>query len=476
MALDHNLDVFLNPSSVAVIGATERPGSWGSFIMGGLLSRNYSGNIYPVNHQADGVFGIPAVKDVREIQAPVDLAVLAIPEQYVEKEIEACGQKQIKGITMITAGFAETSEKGKRRQKRFADLAHSFGMRILGPNVSGTFNLHADFNASGTPAGNLLTTPLAGACQGGYAFYDILSSGWERGIGLGKFIHTGNECDITVTDFLEYFGQDPEVKAVVMYIEALRDGRRFIEIAAKVTQIKPVVVYKAGRTPDSARAATSHTGALAGKREIYDGLFRQNGIITAPSMELLLPLGHALIERPPMRGNRTAVITIGGSWGVALTDSLVEAGLTVPEFSAALQNNLRSLGMPVRASIKNPLDFGASGQFLSTDLLMGLGREILISNEVDALILHGVGRPGMHTKETPEEWKIFLEIEKQQIRRFTALEDEFGLPVLIGSHYNPWESQVVNDLNKEGIRIYNRLYEISQLLYAMHKYGNYKRT
>jgi acyl-CoA synthetase (NDP forming) len=230
------------------------------------------------------------------------------------------------------------------------------------------------------------------------------------------------------------------------------------------------VVYKAGRTSDSARAANSHTGALAGKKEIYNGLFNQNGIITSPSMELLLPIGHALIERPPMKGKRAAVMTIGGSWGVALTDALVEAGLSVPELSPALQKKLRAFGMPERASIKNPVDFGASGQFLATNLLLSLGREILESGEVDALILHGVGRPGMHAEETPDEWKIFLEVENQQIRGFTALEKELGVPVFIGSHYNPWESQAVSDLNKEGIRIYNRLHEIAQLLYAMHKY------
>jgi acyl-CoA synthetase (NDP forming) len=239
MASDFDLNVFLNPKSVAVIGATERPGSWGSFIMGGLLSRNFAGAVYPVNRRAEKIFGIPAVKNVNEIQGPVDLAVFAIPEQYVENEIRACGQKHVKGITMITAGFAEISDTGKQRQKYFAELAHTFGMRILGPNVSGTFNLHADFNASSTPAGNLLMTPLAGACQGGYAFYDILSSGWERGIGLGKFIHSGNECDLTVTDFLEHFGDDPEVKAVVMYIEAVRDGKRFIEIGNRVAKKKP---------------------------------------------------------------------------------------------------------------------------------------------------------------------------------------------------------------------------------------------
>jgi acyl-CoA synthetase (NDP forming) len=474
MASDFDLNVFLNPRSVAVIGASERPGSWGSFIMGGLLSRNFAGPIYPVNRRAEKIYGISAVKSVSEIQKAVDLAVLAIPEQYVEREIKACGQARVKGITMITAGFAEISNSGRQRQQRFAEMANSFGMRILGPNVSGTFNLHAGFNASSTPAGHLLATPLAGVCQGGYAFYDILSSGWERGIGLGKFIHSGNECDLTVTDFLEHFGNDPEVKAVVMYIEAVRDGKRFMETGNRVAKKKPIIVYKAGRTSDSARAADSHTGAMAGKNEIYTAVFHQNGILTSPTMELLLPIGHALIERPPMKQNRTALLTIGGSWGVALTDALVEAGLRVPELSPTLQNTLRSLGMPERASVKNPVDFGASGQYLDTDFLISLGREILSSGEVDALVLHGVGRPGMHTEYTPQEWKIFLEVEKQQIRGFRGLEKEIGKPVLIGSHYNPWESQVVSELNKEGIRIYNRLTEIAQLLHAMFIYWRWR--
>ena len=470
MATEFDLNVFLNPQSVAVIGATERPGSWGSFIMGGLLSRNFSGKIYPVNRRADKVFEIPAFKNITDIPGPVDLAVFAIPENYVEDQIKACGQKQVKGITMITAGFAEVSDAGSKKQKYFAQLARSLGMRIIGPNVSGTFNLHANFNASSTPAGNLHATPLAGACQGGYAFYDILSSGWARGIGLGKFIHTGNECDLTVSDFLDHFGHDPEVKAIVMYIEAIRDGKRFIEVSAEVARKKPVVVYKAGITSDSARAANSHTGALAGKREVYDGLFQQNGIVSSPSMELLLPIGHALIERPPMKGKRTSVITIGGSWGVALTDALVVTGLCVPELTSALQEKLRALGMPDRASIKNPIDFGASGEYLSTDLLLALARTILESGEVDAIILHGVGRPGMHAEDTPEEWKVFLEVEKQQIRGFADLEKRMDLPVFIGSHYNPWESQVISDLNQEGIRVYNRLHEIAQVLYALHVY------
>ena len=475
MAVKSDLLVFLNPKSVAVIGATERPGSWGSFIMQGLLSRRYPGKIYPINQHAAQIYGIPAFRDVVEVDQPIDLAILTIPEHSVEKAVAACGQKHVKGLTIITAGFGETSQSGKDREKALARLARSFGIRLLGPNVSGTFNLDAGFNASSIPTEHLLSKPLAAICQGGYAFSDLLASGFSRGMGVGKFIHTGNECDLTVTDFLEHFGQDPDVKAIVMYIEAIRDGRRFSQVARDVSKTKPVVVYKAGRALGAARAAHSHTGALAGTKEIYQGLFCQAGIIISPSMEILLPLAHALIERPPVRGRRVAIVTMGGSWGVALSDSLEEQGLIVPELSSNLQHSLRSLGMPSRASTRNPVDIGASGLFFEADILIALGRVILSSGEVDALILHGMGRAGMLGKDAPTRLKLFLDIDKRVIQGFNDLERETGLPVLIGSIFTPWESQVVYDLNERGIRIYNRLDETAKLLSLMYEYWKTKQ-
>jgi acetyl-CoA synthetase (ADP-forming) len=471
MRTESDLDVFLNPKSVAVIGATERPGSWGSFIMQGLLSRNYPGKIYPVNSHANQIYGIGAYKDLKEIKEPIDLAILIIPEQSVEKVIAECGQRQVKGVTIVTSGFGEALESGKDREAALARLAHSYGMRLLGPNVSGTFNLQAEFNASPLPADHLLRTSLAAISQGGYAFYDLLASAFSRGMGVGKFIHTGNECDITSIDFLELLGSDPDVKAIVMYLEVIRDGRRFIEIARRVTKEKPIVVYKAARTPGASRAARSHTGALSGTKEVYQGALHQAGITVAPTMELLLPLGHALVERPPMKGTRVAIVTMGGSWGVALTDSLEEEGLRVPELSFKSQKSLRSLGMPLRASTKNPVDIGgASELFFEADTLVAIGSEILSSGEVDALILHGMSRPGMLGKDATPRLKLFLDTNKQVIQRFNGLEKTMGLPVLIGSHYTPWQSQAVHDLNKEGIRIYNRLDEIAQLLSLMHDY------
>lgn len=472
MKVQGDLEVFLNPRSVAVIGATERPGSWGSFMMRGLNSWSYPGRLYPVNSRAREVYGIPSFSDVTEIREPVDLAIFTIPEEHMEEEIIACGKKGVRGIIIITAGFGEAIEGGRNRELAMARLARSYGMLLLGPNVSGTFNLHARFNASASPGEYLLPTSLGLICQGGFAFYNMLTSGSSRGMGVGKFIHTGNECDLTVTDFLEHLGQDPEVGVILMYLETIRDGYRFIDVAREVRERKPVLVYKAGRTAGGSRAAQSHTGALAGRGEIFRAVFQQAGLIVSPTMELMLPLGHALLERPPMRGRRVAIVTMGGSWGVALTDTLEEEGLLVPELSQKLQSKLKKLGMPIRASTKNPVDLGASGLALTVDNVINLGREILSSDEVDALVMHGMGTPGIHNEETPDGMRIFLELENKIALGYHSLEEETKRPVLIGSYYTHWESQAIRDLNEKGVRVYQRLDEIAQLLSLL--YENWK--
>ncbi|MBI5606020.1 MAG: CoA-binding protein [Deltaproteobacteria bacterium] len=470
MSTNEELNAFINPKSVAVIGATERPGSWGSFIMEGLLSRPFPGPIYPVNHQGGRIYGLPAFKDVLAIPGEPELAIFTIPEQSVEQTIRECGQKGVKGITLITAGFGEATETGRQREVELVRLARSYGMRLLGPNVSGTFNLHAEFNGSAAPERHLVKNRIAAVCQGGYALYDLLAHGYARHMGVGLFVHTGNEADLTTTDFLEHIGADPEVQAVIMYLEAIKEGRRFVEVTRKIAKTKPVIVYKAGRTPNAARAAQSHTGALAGAHRVYEGVLAQTNVISSPTMELLLSLGQAMVERPPMNGNRVAIMTMGGSWGVALSDALEAEGLYVPELSAGLQSRLRELGMPIRASVRNPVDIGASGLFFDKDILTAFGQAILTSGEVDALILHGLGRPGMLNDRAPERLRIFLEINKEIISLYTAMEKTFNIPILIGSIYSPWESQVIHDLNEEGIHIYDRLDEIAQILSRMYRY------
>jgi len=463
------LNVFLSPKSVAVIGASEKPDSWGAFVMGGLSSANYTGKIYAVNRRADYVFNLPTFKNIRDIKDPVDLAVIAIPAADVEDTIADCGQKGVRGVTVITAGFAETNNGDSHEQRRLARLARSWGMRLLGPNVSGSFNLHERFNTTPSQVEKLMKTSIAAISQGGFAFQDILVSGCHRKMGVGKFIHTGNEADLTITDFLELFGRDPDINAIVMYIETVRDGKRFVETAKQVSRVKPIVAYKAGRSTDSARAAQSHTGALSSDWRLYRGVFRQANIVASPAMELLLPLVHSLVERPQIKGNRIAVVTMGGSWGVALVDSLSEHGLAVPEFSPVLQERLRGLGLVARASAKNPVDFGAAGRFVDTAFLISLCREILRSGEVDALVMHGFGNAGMNMEES-QTLDYFHEVQKEQVVGIAALEKELNLPVFFGNHHGQWESQVVNDLNQLGIRVYSRLSDIGVLLSAMHEY------
>ena len=180
----------------------------------------------------------------------------------------------------------------------------------------------------------------------------------------------------------------------------------------------------------------------------------------------MLPLAHSLIERPQMRGRRIGIITMGGSWGVALTDCLVESGLTVPEFSDSLQKKLRDLGLLSRASSKNPVDFGATGKFTETEFLLSIGREVMQSKEVDAVVLHGFGRAGMDSQET-ETLRLFREVEKEQILGFSDLEKEMDLPVLIGNHHGFWESKTISELNEQGLRVYTRLHDIAWILSAM---------
>ena len=393
----------------------------------------------------------------------------------MEETVRECGEKGVRGIIIVSAGFGEAVEGGKQRERELVRLARSYGMRLLGPNVSGAFNLNTEFNASAAPVGYLIKSPIAGICQGSYAIYDLLAHGYSRGMGLGLFVQTGNEADLTTTDFLEYVGADPQVQGVMMYIEGVKDGRRFADVVRKVARTKPVIVYKAGKTPDAVRAAQSHTGALGGSYRVYEGVFEQSNIVDCPTMELLLPLSHALVERPAMGGKRVAIVTMGGSWGVALSDVLEAEGLCVPILSPSLQTKLRELGMPIRASVRNPIDIGASGLFQEVDTLTALGREILASGEVNALILHGLGRPGRLSEGMADELRFYLEINKSIVREYAKMEKTFQTPVLIGSVYSPWESQLVHDLNQEGIRTYDRLDETAQILSRLAGYWDRAR-
>ncbi|MBU2548409.1 MAG: CoA-binding protein [Proteobacteria bacterium] len=459
------LACFFQPESVAVVGASERMGSWGSILMRGLQGRGFPGRIFPVNQKSGEVFGLKAYPSIGAIPDKADLAVLAVPAGSIAEIVEACAEKGIQAITVIAAGFSEAALDGRDREIELAALARRHGIRILGPNVSGTFNLHACFNASPAPSAFIRPTGISGVCQGSYAIYDLLIGSHWRGMSLGQFVQTGNECDLEVTDFLEYFGEDPRTEVIMMYLETLRDVDCFRWTAGRVAKKKPVIVQKVGRTPGGSRAAGSHTGAMAGRHDFFQGLFRQLNLVQSPAMERLIPLAHAFLDLPPMRGRRIGIITMGGSWGVALTDQLEMRGLEVPEFGPGLQGRLRDLNLPIRVSTKNPVDIGADPtSALSPGTVARIAREILASDETDALILHGFGRLALVDDPSRENDTALLQLEKSVMRDCANLRGITDKPILIGSAIQASQSRAIDEFIREGHLVFHHLDEIADVL------------
>ena len=464
------IEAFINPRSVAIIGASETMAAWGNIIMENLMQGDYPGRIFPVNNRAGTVKGLKTYPDILSVSEEVDLAVLAVPAEYIPDTIRDCADKGVKGAAIVAAGFGEALPGGRGQELELARLARSKGMRILGPNISGTFNLHQKFNASAAMPDYLLPSPVTAICQGSYAIYDLLVDSFHRGMGVGQFVHTGNESDLQVADFINYFGRDPQTRVILMYLETLRGVNRFREAAARVSPDKPIIIQKVGTTPGGSRAARSHTGALAGDASLYQALFKQLNLVECPGMERLIPLGHGFLSLPPLKGNRIAIITMGGSWGVALTDQLEQRGLVVPELSPALQERFREMGLPLRASTRNPVDIGAAASMaLSTDVASNMAEAILNSDEVDGLILHGFGRLAL-SKDQSEGTGLIREVEKHVMRKFAKLSGHRNKPVLVASAIHPCQSQAVQELIEEGLTVFHQLDEIADILALKYRY------
>jgi acyl-CoA synthetase (NDP forming) len=466
-----DFEAFMRPRSIAVIGATERPDTWGNWITRKLVGEDFAGRVYPINPRTQTILGQPAYPNVASVPDAVDLAIIAIPAERVFEAIRDCAAKAVPAGLIITAGFSEARSDGREQERRIVAYARAHGLRLVGPNVSGIINLHYGLVAHPAESRYLYKTPITFICQGAYAITDIAARESSVRRGFGKFLHTGNEADVNVVDFLEYCEHDPETRGICMYIEGLRDGRRFLEVARRIAPHKPIVVFKAGLTPDGSRAAASHTGALAGSADMYRGVFRQAGIVQAPTFELSLSLTHALLEMPPLRQPTVGITTLGGSWGVMLTDALGRQGLRVPELPATVQTEMRRLGMPERASVRNPIDFGAAAGSVALETRLQIVEMLLACEAIGGVVVHGYGAPGFPPEDAPAFVRQRLEEEKAMLRSVQALQETYRKPVVLASAMTPLESQVVRDMIAEGLRFQHRLDDVAAVLAALHDYA-----
>ncbi|MEZ4416644.1 MAG: acetate--CoA ligase family protein [Gemmatimonadota bacterium] len=358
--MSHELDVLLRPRSVAVIGASRRPNSIGWQILDNLIRHGFTGPVYPINPNADSVHSIPAYASIRDVPGPVDLAVVSIPAPLVLDAARECVESGVKGLVVITAGFREIGGEGAARETALLQLLEGSGVRLVGPNCMGVLNseagvrMNATFAPSDPPYG-----PVAFMSQSGAMGLSVLDYAESFGIGLSMFVSAGNKADVSGNDLLEYWEQVDSVSLVLMYLESFGDPARFVRLGRRITRTKPIFVVKSGRTGAGARAAASHTGALAQTELATDALIAQAGAIRAQTVEELFDLASAFSNQPIPRGKRVAIVTNAGGPGIILADACETYGLDVARLQPETEALLRSR-LPSEASVRNPVDMIAS--------------------------------------------------------------------------------------------------------------------
>jgi len=455
-AIPTSLDPLFRARSVAVVGASRRPNTIGYQIVDNLLRHGYTGVVYPVNPSAQAVHSIAAYPSVLAIPGTIDMAVIVVPKENVLEVVDECGQKGVKGLVVISAGFKEVGGEGILREERLLQRVKKYGMRMVGPNCMGILNtepryrLNATFAPSFPPPGQTCFLSQSGAMG-----VTILDYAREYGIGIHHFASVGNKTDINGNDLLEHWEDDPGAKVILMYLENFGEPRRFTRLARRVTRSKPIVVVKSGRTKSGARAAASHTGALAGVDVAIDALLSQCGVLRAESVQELFDIAMALEEQPIPRGNRVCIVTNAGGPGIMIADACESNGLEIPELSAATQARLREI-FPAEASVRNPVDMIASANAESYRVALGA---ILDDPNVDAAIAAFVPPLGVQQ----------VDVAAAIVEAFKARSaaDKPILAVLMGRHGFP-EGRA--ELNEAGVPAYTFPESAARALAAMVRY------
>ena len=355
-----NVSLIFSPRSVAVIGASTRKESVGRAVFASILFSGYTGIVYPVHPRARGILGVRAYRSVWDIPEEVDLAVVIVPSAVVPAVMKECGEKGVKAAVIITAGFKEIGGKGAELEKTVTEIAKKYSVSLLGPNCLGVINTNPEISLNATFAGSM---PRAGniafISQSGALGVAVLGYAQERNIGLSKFVSIGNKADITENDLLAELKDDADTEVILLYLEDLTDPKGFIELAREITgeipRRKPILAIKSGRTTEGARAASSHTGALASSDEAYDSFFRQCGVMRVETLEQLFDYAIAFANQPLPKGERVAIVTNAGGPGIMATDACVRHGLQLASFGKRTTENLKK-GLPSTANINNPVD------------------------------------------------------------------------------------------------------------------------
>jgi len=472
----------MSPRSIAFVGASNNPLKMGTMQAVNIVNGNFKGAFYPLHPTEKTVLGHPAFAKVADLPEVPDLVIFVSPAPTVAPYLEELGKIGVKRAIVITAGFREMDEAGARREDELNAIASRYQMRFLGPNCIGIINTEISLNATVVHMQQNKGS-LGLASQSGTYVTQTLGYLHKKGICFSKAISLGNEANLNICDALEYLGEDEQTRAIILYIEGIREGRRFIDIAQRVSRRKPILAQYSGGSQAGAKAGKSHTGAMAGPDVLYDGIFAQAGIIRVDTIEDLFAHGWALAKQPLPRGNRLGVITNSGGPGAAASHHAEISGFRLPTLSGNLQNKLRQL-IPAHASAANPVDvtFHLDVNLIAKEIPLLLAN----SGEVDALILHGAMQTAfleqafpqvssLHKGEPLE--KLIAKYEKHSQELVADLAEALkrhGIP-LVASTFFEYNDNFSAAFRQANIPVFDAPEKAARALGSLWKYANIRQ-
>jgi acetyl coenzyme A synthetase (ADP forming)-like protein len=436
MGTVEDLKPIFSPKSIAVIGASRSPMKIGYEILQNILVQGYTGKVYPINPETPMIMGLKTQPSVLAVKDDIDLAIIAVPAEFVPKVMTECAKKKVKGAIVISSGFGETGEKGKLLEEEVLQIARKGGIRLIGPNTLGykdpIDNLDAAFVFGMPRPGEIALISQSGALCIGMIYY----ANGEH-IGLSRVISVGNKADVDDADLIDYLDNDPSTKVIAMYIEGIKDGKKFLDSARRCQ--KPIVAIKAGRTPAGSAAASTHTGSLSGSDAVYDSAFKQVHIQRAYDVIELFDFARALAYQPPTLSNKVGIISNGGGAGIMIADWCESIGLKVPNLSKKTIEALMP-HLPSITTARNPLDVAGDARF---HRYHATGSIMLSDPNVDALIMTcvhaGIARPREYVGAV-----IKLVEEKRNLKK----------PIVACWVGGPEVDEVVQELRVKNIPVY----------------------
>ncbi|WP_456421527.1 acetate--CoA ligase family protein [Thermococcus sp.] len=458
-----SLDFLFYPRSVAVIGASHVPEKVGNAIMRSITLR-YDGKVYAVNVKGGEIEvngkKFKVYRSIKDIPDEVDVAVIAVPAKFVPDVIDECGEKGVKGAIVISAGFKEAGRADL--EEELVKRARKWGIRLVGPNCLGVTNLENGFDCNFNPPERQARPPfgkVAFMSQSGAFGAAILDWAAREKIGMSKFISLGNMADLDESDFMEYLGDDEKTGVITGYIEGVKDGRKFLDTARRVTLKKPVVILKSGRTEAGAKAAASHTGSLAGSYAIYKAAFEQSGVLEATTMRQLFNYAKALAMQKPAKGNRVAIVTNGGGAGVMMSDGLLEQGLKLAELSEEtvkkFEDDIKAGKLPAHMAYRNPIDVIGDAPSSRYEIAM---RYALEDPNVDVLVVIALFQsPAL-------DEGIIGAMERMKA---------YGKPIVFVAPGGDYPHKMARNIEGKGIPVYETTEDAVDAVYALVKYGQW---